>query len=273
MRRLLRRLLEARPAAMSRFFGTALLVLLTLTFAAPSAEASRADRYREGLNDPAAVRSVYFVRGMACRACTMLVDRKLNREEGIYWAVVHDPGKYSGVALEKFIAEPGELSLALLGSGPAASFLYRKGDPVVTWTGGSLSLEEARTSSRPFEETILDFGIKKGSEDWAQVAYEIAAEEARNRIILAMALAGGFDKGVVEEEILTVVAKDFYWPTELLPPTADESAMARVLREKVMLGDESEAGRERFDDWLLGLWQEIALDFKGEALELTGVRP
>lgn len=267
---------------MSRFFGTALLVLLSLSVADPSAAASRADRYREGLSDPAAVRSVYFVRGMACRACTMLIDRKLNRSEGIYWArfnyplrtftVVHDPGKYSGVALEKFIAEPGELSLVLLGSGAAAAAQYRKGNPVVSWAGGRLSLVEARASSRPFEKTIIEYGIKKGSEDWDQVAYEIAAEEARNRIILARALAGGFKKGGDGEEILAVVAKDFYWPTELLTTTADEAAIARFLKEKVILGDESETGRKRFDDWLLELWREINLDFKGEALELTAAK-
>ena len=268
---------------MSRFFGTAILFILSLSLADPSAAASRADRYREGLSDPAAVRAVYFVRGMACRACTMLIDRKLNAEEGIYWArfnyplriftVVHDPGKYSGASLEKLIAAPGELTLVLLKSERLAASMYGEGDPVVTWTGGSLSLEEARTSSRPFEKTIEDFGIEKGSEDWAQVAYEIAGEETRNRIILARALAGGFGKmGVGEEEIPVMVAKDFYWPTELLRPTADEAAAARFLREKVILGDEAEAGRERFDDWLLGLWREIALDFRGEALELMGVR-
>ena len=70
-------------------------------------------------------------------------------------------------------------------------------------------------------------------------------------------------------QIPAVVAKDFYWPTELLPTTADEAATARFLREKVILGDESEAGRGRFDDWLLELWQEINIDFRGEALELT----
>jgi hypothetical protein len=267
-----------------RFFGTALLVFLSLSLADPSAAASRAERYREGLNDPAAVRSVYFVRGMSCRACTMLIDRKLNSDEGIYWArfnyplriftVVHDPGKYPGADLEKFIAEPGELTLVPLGSSPAADSQYQKGDPVVSWTGGSLSLDEARAAPTPFEKTIQDFGIEKGSEDWLQVAYEIAGEEARNRIILAKALAAGYGKGTAEGEIPVVVAKDFYWPTELLPPNAEEAAVARFLREKVILGDESEAGRKRFDDWLLGLWREIRLDFKGEALELSGgVRP
>ena len=54
---------------------------------------------------------------------------------------------------------------------------------------------------------------------------------------------------------------------------ADEAASARFLREKVILGDESEAGRKRFDDWLLGLWREINFDFRGEALEIMGVRP
>jgi hypothetical protein len=210
----------------------------------------------------------------------MLVDRSLNKEEGIFWArfnyplriftVVHDPGKYSGAALEKFIAQPGELSLVPLESGPAADYRYREGDPVVSWTGGHLNLEEARAASRPFEKTIEDFGIANGSEDWAQVVYEIAGEESRNRILLAMALAGGFGMGAGKTEIPVVVAKDFYWPTELLPPTADEAAVARLLREKVILGDESEAGRERFDDWLLELWREVDLDFRGEALELSG---
>ena len=117
-----------------RFFGTALLVFLSLSLADPSAAASRAERYREGLNDPAAVRSVYFVRGMSCRACTMLIDRKLNSEEGIYWArfnyplriftVVHDPGK----CVEQQILALGAVHPAGLEQDPRA-FQPVHGDP------------------------------------------------------------------------------------------------------------------------------------------------
>lgn len=259
-----------------------LLLLFTLVghgaTAAPAA-AARSNGLTTAWSDPAASRSVFFLHGMACRACTFLIDRALASRKGVFWArfnyplrllvVYHDPSIWPVSGVKEFIDQSGELSATLLESLAARSVQPGGDDPAASWSGGTLSRVEAGKAPARFEETLGAMMIERGTEEWAQIAYEIAGEEVRTRIFLALARAGGYAEGASPVELPVVISKDFYWPVELLPLTADEAAIARFIRQEVIRGDETEVGRERFDDWLLDLWKKAALDFRGEILEVT----
>jgi len=146
----------------------ALLVLfLPVRFAAAEPPARLAGLTR-AWKDPNAVRSVFFIHGMSCRACTMLLDRRLSTTAGLFWARFNFPLRTLTV--------------------------YH--DPRALPT-----------------RTIVQF-----------------VAEARQ-------------------------------------PTPAEAGVARFLLEKIMFGDEGSEGRARFDDWLLALWREASLDYRGEYLE------
>lgn len=243
-----------------------------------SASADRTAGLRRVLEDPATLRSVFFIKGMSCRACTIIIDRHLMQKEGVHWErfnyplrllfIYHDPRQFPVSAAKDFIDATGELTAVLLESRPVKELRPEKGAAVATWKGGSLSPGEAKEARSPFEKSILDYMIEEGTNEWNQVAFEIAGEAVRIRIFRALAEAEGFqgDSGGVEQPV--VLAKDFYWPLEMLPLTDEEAMVARYIRENILLGDETEIGRERFDKWLFELWKEIALDFRGEGLEL-----
>lgn len=243
-----------------------------------SAVSERTGGLRKALAVPGAVRSVFFVRGMSCRACTLLMDRHLNRVAGVFWGrfnyplrllvVYHDSKYVSTAALEEFVNRSGELGAEIMRSTLAGEVVMSVDHPVARWKGGSLTFEEARVAPQPFEGMIEEYMIDRGTEMWVQVVYEIAGEEARNRILRARASAAGYEAGGAAVDIPTFIAKDFYWPVELMPPTPEEAAVSRFLRERVISDDEEEKGRGLFDEWLLELWREIELDFRGEILEL-----
>jgi hypothetical protein len=245
---------------------------------AGAADAPRSAGLQRAWKAPGSVRSVFFVGNMSCRACTFLLDRKLAREEGVYWTrfnyplrllvIYHDPGTFPISRVEGFVSQAGELSTVLLESRPAVGYRPAAGEPPARWKGGTLTLEEALGAPKPFEATLREMMIERGTGEWDQIAYEIAGEEARNRIFLELARAAGYGSGGNPVEQPIMIAKDFYWPVELLPLTADEATVARFVRERVIKDDEQEAGRERFDSWLLGLWKELSFDFRGEYLEL-----
>ncbi len=245
---------------------------------ASSAGTDRSEGLRRAWSEESAHRSVFFIRGMSCRACTMLIDRKLSRQEGVYWqrfnyplrlmVLYHEPSVYSAEMFITFMAGTGELTAELMESRPAMDARPEKGDPAARWKDGALSLAEAREAPGPFEETLKGAMIEGGTEEWHQVAYEIAGEEVRNRIFRSLAVDAGYGNRGGKVDMPQVTAKDFYWPVERLPLTADEMAVARYLLHEVLGGEESEAGRERFDDWLRSLWKEKALDFRGEVLEI-----
>jgi len=246
--------------------------------AAPAAAAARSEGLTTAWSDPGASRSAFFVRGMACRACTILIDRALASRKGVFWArfnyplrllvVYHDPSVWPVSGVKEFIGQSGELSAALLGSTAARSVRRGSDDPVASWSGGTLSRAEAEKAPARFEKTLEATMIERGTEEWGQIAYEIAGEEVRTRIFLSLARAGGYGEGGSPVELPVVISKDFYWPVELLPLTTDEAAIARFIRQEVVRGDETEVGRERFDDWLFDLWKDAALDFRGEILEV-----
>lgn len=216
---------------------------------------------------------------MACRACTILIDRALVDRKGVFWArfnyplrllvVYHDPSVWPVSGVKEFIDQSGELKATLLESLTARSARPGDDDPVASWSEGTLSRSEAGTATERFRKTLGEMMIEKGTEEWSQIAYEITGEEVRTRIFLSLARTGGYDEGDSPVELPVVIAKEFYWPVDLLPLTADEAAIARFIGREVLRGNENEVGRERFEDWLLNLWKDTALDFRGEALEVA----
>lgn len=153
----------------------------------------------EAWKDPDALRSVFLVEEMTCRACTMILDRHLNREEGIYWArfnyplrllvVHHDPRKVPADALEDFVDRSEEFRAVHLGSSPAWGFRSGKAVPVASWSGGSFSPGQASRRLEPFLPVLWrEFGDHE-NEEKTQAAYEILGEMVRTEILAAAAAA------------------------------------------------------------------------------------
>ena len=151
-----------------------LLVLVSLctVLSLPAPTAASPDRsasLRRAYSAEGAVRIVYFVRGMNCRACTIIIDRLLNGMEGVYWArfsypirlltVYSDPAKLPGNAVEDLIASSGKLQLVLLESAAAGDYAPGVGDPVAKWKGGSLSLAEAREAPARFKSMLDSYSL------------------------------------------------------------------------------------------------------------------
>lgn len=239
----------------------------------------RAASLQEAWADPAAMRSVLFVRGMTCRACTLLLDRRLAATPGIYWSrfnyplrlfvVHHDPKTASLRSIRELIGSTGELATEVLATGPSASFGPAGDTDFVSWKGGAVGPREARGIPERFLADLDANGFERGQNEFDQVLYEILGEEVRNRVFASRAAAAGYRAGPAGTPLPTVVAREFYYPESELETGPAEAGVARFLLERVLLGDEGEAGRERFDSWLLQLWREIGLDFRGEYLEVS----
>jgi len=253
----------------------AVVVLSAPAAASPDRTAS----LRQAFSAERAVRSVYFVRGMNCRACTIIIDRVLNGMDGVYWArfsyhvrlltVYSDPAKISASEVEELIMSSDKLELVVLESGAAGDYEPRDGIPVAAWKGGALSLAEARRAPGRFQEMLDAYSLEPGAPEWNQVVYEIVSESVRGRILLAVAGENGYPPGKAGGDLPVFISKDFYWPVELLPLTAEEAAVSSFVRETVVAGDESEDGLMRFDTWLLALWRDIGFDYRGEIIELS----
>jgi copper chaperone CopZ len=257
--------------------GVSLCLLITVLLPRTAAPRSgRAASLEEGAAKEGVVRTVYFVEGMSCRACTMILDRNLEKKEGVFWArfnyplrlftVYHDPAVATVADLEGFVDQHEELDVVVMGSRPAAELLSRGGD-VARWTGGSFSLEEAAALPTRFKEGLDDYMLDEGTSEWFQVVYEIAGEAVRNRILQKIAAENGYD-GKEGTALPFVVSKDFYWPSDRLEPTREESAMARYIHEKIVMGEEGKKGAELFDAWLMKLYGELEFIFLGESMEL-----
>lgn len=238
----------------------------------------RAAGLPQAWRDAQAVRTVFFVKGMACRACTLLLDRKLVETEGVFWArfnfplrllvVYHDQGKVSTGTLRELVSQ-GELKAEMLESYPASGYYPGRLARVAGWRGGEMLLEEAQTLPERFRTNLKRQGIEPGDLEYPQIAGEIVGEEVRRRILAERAATAGFPTAPVETVLPPVLAREFYYPEDALPPTPVEAGIALFLKEKVMLGDDGELGRARFDAWLRGLWKETRLDFRPEYLEAT----
>ena len=176
------------------------LVSLCTVFALcapPPASADRTASLREAFSAKGAVRTVYFVRGMNCRACTIIIDRVLNRTEGVYWArfsypirlltVYSDPAKVSASAVEELLRSSEKLELVLLESSAAVDYAPGESTPVAAWKGGALSLAEAREAPARFQAMLDAYSLEPGVGEWSQVVYEIVSEAVRGRILLAVA--------------------------------------------------------------------------------------
>ena len=256
------------------------LAALILAFATPApASPDRTASLREAFGAEGVVRTVYFVRGMNCRACTIIIDRVLNQMEGVYWArfsypvrlltVYSDPEKVAESAVRELIESTEKLKLVRLESGPAGDYAPGEGVPAVAWKGGSLTVAEALLMPDRFVPMLDAYTLKPGEPEWNQVVYEIVSEAVRGRILLGEAGKYGYSPGKGGGDLPVFISKDFYWPVELLPLTPEEAAVGSFVRERVVAGDESKAGMVLFDDWLLALWKEIAFDFRGELIELA----
>ena len=245
---------------------------------AADAPARRAAGLPSAWRDPQAARTVFFVGGMSCRACTMLLDRKLAEMEGVYWArfnfplrlliVYHDQRTVSTAALRDLVSQ-GELRAEMTESYPASGYHPERRVRVASWRGGGVALEEARGIPARFEASLKAQGIDPGDAEHDQIAGEIIGEEVRRRILSERATAAGYASGPVETVLPPVLAREFYYPAEALRPTPGEAGIALFLKEKVMLGDDGEQGRARFDSWLRSLWKEVRLDFRPEYLEFS----
>ena len=226
---------------------------------------------------PQAVRSVIFVHGMTCRACTMLLDRRLGATPGVYWnrfnfplrllVVYHDPAVAPPDSILALVGSSGELRAEALRSALVSALPPGEETTLASWKGGALSAKEAQAEIDRFAASLGKTDVVEGSEEWDQFSYEIIGEAVRGRILRERAAAAGFRTGPPGTTLPAVIPREFYWPAHALAPTPEEAGVARFLREQVLLGDEGDKGRARFDDWLLALWRAIDLDFRAEARE------
>jgi copper chaperone CopZ len=255
-----------------RLVKTSWIGLLAFVLAG-AAQAASLDGLRKAWADPAASRSTFFIGGMSCRACTMMLDRNLSRTPGVLWArfnyplrlltVYHDPRKTAAEAIVASIGASGELRAVHLETRPARNARPAVKDSLASWKGGSVAAAAAPAILKPFEPTLRE--QLGDSPERAQVIYEILGEAVRNRILAALAKKEGYAKGGSPPPLPDVVAKDFYWPEKLLPLTPDEAAIARFLSAGVLKAGGNE--RKDFEAWLLGLWRSIGFDFRGEVAE------
>lgn len=260
----------------SRFFS---IIALLLCLTSPSLAAD-SGKLAAAWADKGAARSVFFIEGMTCRACTMLLDRKLNTAKGVYWArfnfplrlltVYHDPKTYPTANVEKLMDGSSELRALHLASAPAASFKPGKSTPLASWKGGKVEGSGAGRILDPFREYLAkEMGE---SDEKTQVFYEILGEAVRTRILAALAAKEGFRGETRLEELPRPIIKDFYWFKEIAAPSREDRAIAEFLGKKVLTGT-PDAEMKLFDGFLSDLWKKSALDFRGEFLEIPPPRP
>ncbi len=243
---------------------------------AAEGDAPRAAGLARAWRDPQAVRTVFFVRGMTCRACTMLLDRRMVTTEGIYWSrfnyplrlliVYHDQRLISTGALRDLVSQ-GELRAEMAESYPASGYYPDRRVRVAAWRGAGVTVEEAGGFPERFRATLKRNMLEPGDGEYEQVISEIVGEEIRRRVLAEQAAAAGYAAGPVETVLPPVLSREFYYPADALRPTPIEAGIALFLKEKVLRGDEGEKGRSRFDAWLHDLWKEVRLDFRPEYLE------
>lgn len=256
----------------------AVLFVFAPVRASAAQRSARAPRIEAGAAAQGALRSVFFVEGMSCRACTLILDRRLAEMEGVYWArfnyplrlftAYHDPAMVSVDAMGDFVNAHEELDAVHMESLPASE-AFRPGGEIAAWEGNVFSEAEARDLPAKFKKGLEDYMIDEGMPEWHQVIYEITGEEIRNRILIGLAKEKGFS-GSDKTALPFVVAKDFYWPSDRLDPTADESAMAKFVVQEILGGTEGKDAIERFDNWLLAFYRKQDFVFRGENLELKG---
>lgn len=251
-----------------------LLALLLLTAAGPGYPAD-ASKLKAAWADAEAVRSVFFIEGMSCRACTIMLHRKINGAEGVYWArfnfplrlltVYHSPKAFPASAVTAMMDGSSELKASLLAHKPAASFKPGRKPALASWKGGRVDLSETGPVLKPFERYLTD---EMGETDErTQVCHEILGENARNRLLAAIAIKEGVGAGASVKEFPRPVLKDFYWRDNTAPSTPDERALAAYVSKKTSDGSPKDEMR-LFDNLLKKLYAETVFEFTGEYAEI-----
>lgn len=230
---------------------------------------------RSAWQSDTAVRSVFFVRGMSCRACTVVMDRRLAKMPGVLWArfnyplrlltVYHEPAELGAQTLIEWVAGSEELRAVPLETRPTAELQPAAGRPIASWRETTVTSEAVEQARQRFVPVLdREFGTDEGGER-PQVEYEILGEIVRNRLVAEEARRLQLDTDQAVSDLPLVVQRDFYWPPRE-PITAEERAMAVLLTERVLGDPFSGEARERFDAWLLELYRKVDLQFAGELL-------
>ncbi len=248
----------------------AALLLLTLFFI-PTALCASPEGLQKARNSKEAVRSVFFISGMSCRACTTILDKKIGKMEGVYWArfnfplrlltVYRDPKTAPAQSLAALVDNSGELKAKLLHEEPSSKILADKNKELAKWDGAKLALSESGAILKPFEENLKS--LMGETPETAQVRYEILGEALRNKMILVEASAVRQKPAPALTDLPPVIAKDFYWPDSLRPLSENEKTVGAFIEERVTKKD-FENGRKLFDEWLFGLYRKAKFDFRGE---------
>lgn len=249
----------------------AVLLLLSVAVSSSAADAAGLDK---ALAAPGTLRSVFFVEGMSCRACTTILEKRIANAPGVLWSrfnfplrlltAYHDPKIVSRDKIAALVNDSGELKAVFL-SGVAASELK----PVTRvnlgeWKGGKVMHCDTVAILRPFEHFLKE--LLGETRELPQARYEILGEHVRNKIFLEAAKKAGYGRKAGAEEFPPVIAKDFYWPETLRPLTGDEKIIAAFIEEEVTKKDPENSGK-LFDAWLLALWRDLNFNFYGEFAE------
>lgn len=250
---------------------TAFLLLLALAGGSAAAEKPG---LKEAWADKNAVRSVFFIEGMACRACSMILDRKINNSKGVYWArfnfpmrlftIYHDPKAYPTKNIENYMDGSAELKAVLLSSAPAAKFKPTNKSQLASWKGGKADVSEMEMVLRPFKDYLnKELG---DTPEKVQLYHEILGEAMRNRALAQLAKSEGFNGDTKITDLPNPIVKDFYWTDDIAAPSRDDRAITEYLTAKV-LTEKVTNEMEAFDLFLLDFWKKSGMDFRGEYLE------
>jgi hypothetical protein len=251
------------------------LVLLLFLTSASTLNAFEGEGLKSAWKNDAVVRSTYFVKGMSCRACTMLLDRRLFNTPGIYWArfnypirlftIYHDPNVFTNSELEELAGKAGEIEIKLISQKKAVAFSPTSKSLLARWEGGELKENEITKILAPFKDFLTsEMGVE--SYERLKVEQEILGEALRHRIFLNEAKKAGF-RGKTPADIPALMLKDFYWPTDLRPLTRDESTVMAFLDEAVLV-EPAHKDIETFDAYLYKLWRDKKVEFFGEYAEI-----
>jgi copper chaperone CopZ len=251
-----------------------ILSVFLLVAVAASSMAADAAGLDKALAAPGTLRSVFFVQGMSCRACTTILEKRIANTPGVLWSrfnfplrlltVYHDPRSVSRDGISALVNDSGELDAVFLSGADASGLNPVKRDTLAEWKGKKVSVNDAAAILRPFENVLAE--LLGETRELPQARYEILGEHVRNRIILEAAKKAGYERKARAEDFPPVMAKDFYWPETLRPLTADEKIIASFIEEEVTKKDPERSGK-LFDAWLLALWRGLNFNFYGEFAE------
>lgn len=257
-----------------------ILAVVLSAFAARAAE-SAPSGLKNAWVDVHAVRSVFFIEGMSCRACAMMLHRKINGSKGVYWArfnfplrlltLYHSPQSFPASNVTGAMDGSSELKATLIAQKPASVFKPGKTAKLASWNGARVDSSEKEPILKPFASYLTaEMGE---SDERTQVYYEILGENARNRLLWSMAMKEGVEDLPSIKEFPRPVMKDFYWQENTAPTTPTDRAVAAYV-SKMTSGSSPKDEMKQFEDLLKRIYAETAFEFTGEyAEDQVGVRP